>query len=231
MTRASHTKAVETIANALSQTRAAGGARIMMVRGTRNVSLSAEPPSLRSTGLVRYPLVRFAGWVVKTEAAALDAEGVIDFRRRRYMLDFGAYAVLCDEGREWDGASGRRLATLRTEKPTQMSPLWLPDLLDGVRSATEVGVDTVRGASCRHFEVDVDPSHAVGVLSDARPSGSVEPTVDVWVDDVHVRRIHARSRARAETLGGRSFSLELWDFGLAVDQLDWTRLPAFRAVA
>lgn len=224
MTGGSQTGAVEAIADAASRTRAAGTARIMWLRGARDISLSPEPPSLRSTGLL-FPLVRLARWVVRNEAAARGAEGVIDFTGRRYMIDLGGYAVLHADGRQWSGASGRRLGALLAEKPRGMVPLWLPNLLDGVRAATEVGVETVRGASCRHFQADVDPSHASSVLSDDDwPRDSIERPVDVWIDDAHVRRITAWAQARVQTL-------ELWDFGLSVQQLDWTRLPAFRTDA
>lgn len=223
MSTANETGAVEAIMDALSRTRAAGTARIMMSRGARDVSLPPEQPSLRSTGLL-FPLVRLARWFVKNEARARDAEGVIDFARRRYMIDFGGYAVLHVDGRQWAGGSGGRLRRLQAEKPRATVPLWLPDLLDGVRAATEVGVEPVRGTSCRHFNADVDPAHASSVLSGDWPTDLGEQPVDVWIDDAHVRRIGAWVQARAQTL-------ELWDFGLSVEELDWTRLPAFRADA
>ena len=51
----------------------------------------------------------------------------------------------------------------------------------------------------------------------------------VWVDDQHVRRIrfeeHASSRQASVS---RVVTLELWDFGIPVDSLDWSRLPSFR---
>jgi hypothetical protein len=138
------------------------------------------------------------------------------------MIDFGAYAVLHADGRQWGGRSGRRLATLTAETPRGMVPLWLPDLLHGVRAATELGVETIRGASCRHFQADVDPSHAAGVLSkDDWTTDSIERPVDVWIDEAQVRRITAWAQGRVQTL-------EFWDFGLSVKELDWTRLPVFR---
>jgi hypothetical protein len=224
MTGASQTGAVEAIAEAWSRTRGAGTARIMWLRGPRDVALPPQPPTLKSTGLL-FPLLRLARWFVRNEAAARDAEGVIDFTRRRYMIDFGGYAVLDADGRQWDGASGRRLVTLPAEKSRGMVPLWLPDLLDGVRAATEVGVETVRGACCRHFQADIDPSHASSVLSDDDwPTDSIERPVDVWIDDAQIRRISGWAQARVQTL-------ELWDFGLSLEELDWARLPVFRTDA
>ena len=212
--------AVKAITDALSRTRAARGARITVFRGARDVSLSPKPPSLRSTGLL-FPLVGLARWLVRNEAAAVEADGVIDFTGRCYMIDFGAYAVLHADGRQWGGASGRALVKLPAQKPSAMVPLWLPDLLDGVRSATEVGTDTVRGASCRHFETDVDLAHASSVLSGDWPTDLGERGVDVWIDDTHVRRIRAwvqsaRRRLSSGISGSRS---TIWT-GLA--------LPAFR---
>ena len=46
--------------------------------------------------------------------------------------------------------------------------------------------------------------------------------VEVWLDAQHVRRVRYRPEHLTETL-------ELWDFGVALDDLDWTRLPAFRS--
>jgi hypothetical protein len=147
-----------------------------------------------------FPLVRLARWVVRNEAAARGAEGVIDFAGRRYMIDLGGYAVLHADGRQWSGASGRRLGALLAEKPRGMVPLSLPNLLDGVRAATEVGVETVRGVSCRHFQADVDPSHASSVLSDDDwPTESIDRPVDVGIDHAHVRWITAWAQARAQT--------------------------------
>jgi hypothetical protein len=44
----------------------------------------------------------------------------------------------------------------------------------------------------------------------------------VWIDDLNIRRIAVCSAERTETL-------ELWDFAVGLDDLDWTRPPTFRS--
>ena len=46
-------------------------------------------------------------------------------------------------------------------------------------------------------------------------------TAEVWLDDCHVRRLRFAAENRTDTL-------ELWDLGVALDDLDWSRLPTFR---
>jgi hypothetical protein len=86
-------------------------------------------------------------------------------------------------------------------------------LLPGTTDAQHVGDETVRGTPCQMIAVR------------AGPAG-----LTVWVDDQHVRRIrfeeHASSGQASVT---RIVTLELWDFGVPVSSLDWSRLPSFRA--
>jgi hypothetical protein len=46
--------------------------------------------------------------------------------------------------------------------------------------------------------------------------------VEVWLDRSHVRRVRFKDEQRVETV-------ELWDFGIPLHALDWTRLPTFRS--
>lgn len=158
------------------------------------------------------------------------AEGVIDLQHRRYMLDYGSYARLYADGREWDGRSGRLLSTLPPDERRLPTPLWLLDVLVGATAAIDEGTDDVRGTTCRRFTATVDLSRA----SKVTPSGVAVPSlvgrfedllalpVEVSVDDEYVRRVCFRREYGTETL-------ELWDFGLALDDLDWTHLPTFRS--
>jgi len=56
----------------------------------------------------------------------------------------------------------------------------------------------------------------------------------VWIDGRHVRRVRFEDRApkdlRAEQRASvaKVLTLELWDFGVLVQELDWSRLPNFR---
>ena len=56
-------------------------------------------------------------------------------------------------------------------------------------------------------------------------TGAGPAELTVWIDDEHIRRI--RREERAETIS-RTATLELWDFGVPVDALDWSRLPSLR---
>jgi hypothetical protein len=107
--------------------------------------------------------------------------------------------------------------------------LWLLDLLAGLTVATDEGGADVRGTACRHFSTTVDVSRA----SNVTPGGVAVPRlrryedllalpVAVWIDDEHVRRVRFRAEDRIDTV-------ELWDFGVSLGDLDWTRLPTFRS--
>jgi hypothetical protein len=80
-----------------------------------------------------------------------------------------------------------------------------------VTDAWYTGEETLRGTVCR---------------SAAARAGSAE--LSVWIDDEHVRRIQIEDRASGESSSaGKKLTLELWDFGVPVDSLDWSRLPSF----
>jgi hypothetical protein len=213
-------QAVEKITAALNEIRAAGSTRIEVRRGAKDISALPGAPRLRSpASAVR----RFAGWVVNAAAAAQDAEGVLDLDHRRYMVDYGAYAVLCADGEEWGGRSGRALSTLPSAPSEQPVPFWLFDLLDGVRWAAPADRQEVRGASCRRYPASVARGHAATVLPrDWLEAGSDLP-IEVWIDDRYIRRIRV-------VAAQRTWTLDLWDFGVDVNDLDWTRLPVVRSL-
>ena len=51
----------------------------------------------------------------------------------------------------------------------------------------------------------------------------------VWIDDERIRRFQAVERGSGRSaLVTKTETVELWDFGVPVDSLDWSRLPAFR---
>jgi hypothetical protein len=158
----------------------------------------------------------------------LDGEGVVDFAGRRYLIDYGAYAVLYARDKEWSGRSGRELFTLEPDLDVVPRPLWLLDLLAGVTSARDLGPDEVRGARCRHLAATAD----LGKASSLMPGGLTPPSVrrfedllalpvEVWLDESNLSRVRFVAKDHVETL-------ELWDHGVSLDHLDWTRLPTFR---
>lgn len=226
----------QAIASAYAQARVAESARIEL-RVDHTWEIPPMPWPRRRGGLLR-PVIAVAKLVGKRllKAAARkhdwrhrSGEGVIDLHRRRYMLDFGSYACLYEDGNVWDGRSGRLLSTLPPDKKARPEPLWLLDILAGVTCASAEGADDVRGTACRRFAATADLSRA----SKVTPGGVAVPKVDrfedllalpiqVWVDDEHVRRVRFGREDVTETL-------ELWDFGVPMDALDWARLPTFRS--
>jgi hypothetical protein len=176
----------------------------------------------RLTGLLSRAVTSFPRWVVKATSAARTADGVIEFHARRYMIDYGHYAVLHAGGQEWGGRSGRSLASLLARKDAHPVPFWLLDLLDGVSAASEADHQEVRGAPCRRFTANVDGGHASVVLPSSWLDDPGGLQLEVWVDQNDVRRISLHADHRTQTP-------ELWDIGQRVDDLDWTHLPTFRS--
>ncbi len=90
--------------------------------------------------------------------------------------------------------------------------------------------DTLHGAVCRRFAAHVDMERASAASGEGLPPPQVDRfeelralPVAVWIDGQHVRRI------RFEQAPFRRLTLDLWEFGVPVDELDWSRLPAFRS--
>jgi len=227
--------AIEALADAHARTLAAGAARIELV--AEQIFDWPQMPRRRRGGLLRPVgrLAKAAGKLLLKAATRthdfrhVSSEGVVDFAGRRYMLDHGSYAQLYAGGRHWDGRSGRPLATLPPEEDKLPTPLWLLDILAGLTAATDEGTEDVRGTSCRRFAATVDLSRA----SKATPGGVAVPKlarfeellalpVTVWIDDAHVRRVRYDYGFLKETV-------ELWDFDVRPEDLDWTRLPTFRS--
>ena len=59
-----------------------------------------------------------------------------------------------------------------------------------------------------------------------------EAKLMAWIDDEHIRRIQVEDRAaNGRSTVSKTLTLELWDFGVPVDSLDWLRLPSIRPLA
>ena len=110
--------------------------------------------------------------------------------------------------------------------------LWLLRLLPGTTDASLDGTETIRGTACRRFAAHVDMERA----SAAGGEGLQPPSVDrfeelravpvtVWIDGQHVRRVRFE---RGPEVRHRA-TLDLWEFGVPVGELDWSRLPTFRS--
>lgn len=229
---------VTEVLEALERTWAAGSARIaLLVQYGLNLpgrSGGGEDPSRRRRVLpavakvVGKPLVN--AFMRRFDPLNQASVGHIDFVRRRYMLDFGHYAWLYADETQWSGRSGRPVATLPPRSDEVPTPLWLLDLLAGVTRAAEAGTQEVYGTPCRRFEITADLSQAPR----AAPGGLAAPRssrfedllalpAEVWLDEHHVRRVRfRRSEQQMETV-------QFVEFGVSLDDLDWTRLPTFRS--
>jgi hypothetical protein len=195
--------------------------------------------SARRGGLLR-PLVRLAARLARKAfermwerwPGEMCSDGFIEPSRRRSMTQMGNWAELRKEGERWKGRPGRPLAGLEAS-PDRGSGVgvdlwWLLDALRGVTEAGAKGEEQVRGSPCRRLSARVDLARA----SAAAPEGLPPPLVDrfeellalpldVWIDGSHVRRVRYEGRAH----GKGALTLELWEFGVGTDGLDWSRLP------
>jgi hypothetical protein len=108
--------------------------------------------------------------------------------------------------------------------------MWLLRLLRGRTDASHIGDDVLHGAPCKRLAVKLDLEQASAATTD----GLRAPAVDrferlralpatVWIDGQYIRRVHF-----SEVLP-RELTLELWDYGVPTDDLNWSRLPTFKS--
>lgn len=173
-------------------------------------------------------------------------EGFAEPAAQRYQVAQRAHAELFADGRLYRGRPGRSLASLTLDRPGDgedvdhnlLWPLWA---LAGTTSARLDGTESVRDSTCQRYTVQVDLDRAAA----AGHSGSADwpvllvkgppprpPEFMVWTDGQYVRRIRfAKKSGNVITPGldgyGSRAELELWDFGVSVAHLDWSRLPDF----
>jgi hypothetical protein len=142
------------------------------------------------------------------------AVGYLEPARDRYQMNSGAYAEMRVDGTHFGGLPGapvQRRHQSRAGAGGPEEPLELLQLLQAATGARLTGEETLHGTACRLAAVTAD---------------SAELTV--WADDEHIRRIQ-----RVDSVPGeqgsttKSLTLDLWDFGVPVDELDWSRLPSF----
>lgn len=165
-------------------------------------------------------------------------EGFLEPAARRYMVDFGHYAQLGQDGVTFGGRSGRSLQTLRPDSRNEGDVLWLLRLAAGATDAHPEDPETLRGTLCRKYAVRSRPDRAAaacGLTALVTPAGinSRQPEVialTVWTDGEHIRKIRFEDRVSGDQGGSSAkiVTLELWDFGVPVEDLDWSRLPTFR---
>ena len=151
--------------------------------------------------------------------------GFVEPAARRYQIDFGAYAQMYIDGELFGGQSGAPLRDnnrSRRAEPQKNDPLLLLGLLREVTQARYSGAETLRGTPCRAVAVLAGSAALTAWLA-----GPMELTVSI--DDEHVRRIQSEWRDPSpRRVGSVTEAYELWDFGVPVGSLDWSRLPSFR---
>jgi hypothetical protein len=184
----------------------------------------------------RFPVRRGRGrrgglvpWLGQRLAAKLgrprEAYGVVDVGAGRAAIDYGDFAIVVHDGREWSGRSGRSLASLEPRRPRRLQPLWLFDLMTGATEARPAGVEEVGGRACRHFAARADAvtaaTHTDFTLpSKARLADLRSVPFEVWIDEDGVIR-----RARSPEDFG--MTVELTELGATPEE--WTALPVFRS--
>jgi hypothetical protein len=173
------------------------------------------------------PVARLAAAAWKRVAPGMDVadlrdafrhqhgEGFLEPAAGRYQVDYRAYAQLRVDGRHYAGLSGSPLGPrFRDDRPHEQhdDPLGLLEMVRAGTDASQAGAEAVHGTVCRKVAVR---------------AGSAELTV--WIDDDHIRRVrYAEVASGPDAAVVRSWTLELWDFGVPADSLDWSRLPSFR---
>jgi hypothetical protein len=122
--------------------------------------------------------------------------------------------VLVD-GRRFSGLSGEPLGPRYENQPGRSGRNEPLDALTRLQSATAarwVGEERVRWTPCRVAAATV---------------GQAEYTV--WIDGTRIQRFQTVERGSGRSARAtRTETVELWDFGVPVDSLDWSRLPTFR---
>jgi hypothetical protein len=140
--------------------------------------------------------------------------GYLEPASDRYMIDSGAYAEMQMDGNHFGGLPGALVQRRHQSRAADFDlhdPVTLLRLVQGATEARYTGEETLHGTACRSAAVQ---------------SGSAE--LAVLFDGEHVRRIQTVDRtANQHVTTSKAWTLELWDFGVPVGQLDWTHLPSF----
>ena len=161
-------------------------------------------------------------------------EGIAEPARARYMIDYGSFAELHTEGGTFGGRSGRPLRELHPLPAGGRTGevWWLLRLLPGVTDAALESTDTLHEIVCERFAATVDLARASAASGEGLPPPQVgrfeelrELPVTVWINGQHVQRILFEEAGPPS----RRLTLDLWEFGVPADDLDWSRLPTFRS--
>jgi hypothetical protein len=162
-------------------------------------------------------------------------EGFAEPARGRYMIDFGSRAKLYAGGKTFWGRSGRSVEAARPLRGGLRvgEVLWLLRLLPGTTDASPNGTETIRGTACLP---QVHRAHGHGTDRDRRrgrtapaPGRPVRRTAGGAGHGLDRRPARPASPVRGCPPERRRATLDLWEFGVPVGGLDWSRLPTFRS--
>jgi hypothetical protein len=217
-------EAVRELIVRVNRTMAASSARIE-VRVDNEIILAERPERRRPGPAGRLARAAWKGIASTGYATRLRdmflhhvAEGFIEPAAGRYMIDWGGSAEMGVDGKRFSGQSGEplqpRLQNHRVPAPSVSDePLGLLMQLQSATDARYTGDDTVRGTPCQVLAVLAGPAE-----------------LTVWIDGAHIRRIESAEHASGQYSSvTKRLTIELWDFGVAIDSLDWSHLPSFRA--
>ena len=177
-------------------------------------------------------------------------EGFVEPAAGRYLIDFGGYAQMLVDGRRFGGRSGAPLGPRHESRGKRRldDPFDLLRLAQNVTDARYAGAETVRGTPCRlvvataglaELTVWIDDQHVrriqtverASAASSRRATTSASAPTSASASPTSASAPTAGASTTSTVSGtSKTDTLELWDFGVPVDSLDWSRLPAFRAV-
>jgi len=179
------------------------------------------------------------------EFGHIAGEGFLEPAAGRYMIGYGSFAQVYTDGKTFGGRSGRSPRTLRRSPPHMRAGevLWLLRLLPGTTDARPEGAEMLHGTSCRKFAIRVDLARAAAASGGDLPTPSAissgqppELALSAWIDGQHIRQVRFADygpkdpKPRLRNPGVfKELTLELWDFGVSLADLDWSREPSSRA--
>jgi hypothetical protein len=155
--------------------------------------------------------------------------GIVEPAAGRYQMvrRNGYPAKMYIDGEHFFGFPGKPLEDRDKDGSVALhrdDPLAWLRLLLGVTQARYAGDETLRGTPCRKVILS---KILLEMSVTFRLSGSAEEDpaeFTVWIDEDHVRQVMAEVTL-SDHSGLETKTLELWDFGVPVDSLDWTRFP------
>jgi hypothetical protein len=223
------------------RTLAADGVKIEWRQDRRTyIPPTARPPGRPSP---LSPVRRLAWEAVKAEwkrafgdfqVGHMAGKGVLGPSTGRYMVDYGAFAQIHEGRQTFGGRSGRALTTLNpfSSQGWHGGPMWLLQALRGTTDATDEGDESLRGIPCQRLAVRCDLDRVFAASAPKFPDAVTDRLkrhqllpVTVWIGGDYIRRV------RVSDVMQRDLTLELWDYGTAIEEFDWSRLPTFRSLA